>query len=289
MKKIKTCFSPRYYADTPTASMRKLPLVAAEVEKSGYAELIDPGALDPAILQNLHDPLYVEQFCTGGILASSQGWEWSPQIRDGVLAINAGQLRAAQLALEHGIAANIGQGFHHATYSSGGGFCTFNGLALVAQQYSHLRVGVLDCDEHQGNGTEEFTERLENLFNFTIYGSPFGKKGKNRSINRYLPRVTRKFNLYKEALQDGFCQIKEWDIQLLIYQAGADPHTNDPLGRLGLTTQQLFERDRLVFDFIHKSHIPSFFVLAGGYQEPIETALVPLHVQTFKAAVEAFS
>ncbi len=36
------------------------------------------------------------------------------------------------------------------------------------------------------------------------------------------------------------------DCDLLMYQADADPHVNDPLGGF-LSTEQLLERDRLVF------------------------------------------
>ncbi len=32
--------------------------------------------------------------------------------------------------------------------------------------------------------------------------------------------------------------------------------------------------------------IPFFFVLAGGYQEPMEEKLVPLHLQTFQTAAK---
>lgn len=261
MKKIKACFSATYYAPTPTASMKKLPLVAAEVQRLGYAELIDPGSIDPEILAQLHDPDYVKQFCTGeGRMACSQGWAWTPEIRNGVLAINAGQIRAAEIARKEGFAANIGQGFHHAGYSSGGGFCTFNGIALVAKQYPKIKVGVLDCDEHQGNGTADFTNRFENLYNFTIHGTSFGAPEYPRSINRELPAITNNFKLYLESLEEGFLQIQSWGIELLIYQAGADPHIDDPLNSLGMTSEQMFQRDRMVFEFIKRSKIPSFFV-----------------------------
>ncbi len=149
--KIKTCFSSTYYAETPTASMRKLPVVAQLIEDAGYAELVDPGTIDLEQLRRLHDPKYVDAFLSGkGPLASSQGWKWSEQIRNGVLAINAGQLVAAENAFKDGIAANVAQGFHHSGYYRGSGYCTFNGLALVAQSYPDKKVFVLDCDEHGG-------------------------------------------------------------------------------------------------------------------------------------------
>jgi len=50
----------------------------------------------------------------------------------------------------------------------------------------------------------------------------------------------------------------------------------------------LLERDRMVFSFCRSEMIPVLFVLAGGYQTPIEEKLVPLHLNTFKAAWEEY-
>ena len=287
---IQTCFSPLYSAETPTASMRKLGPVAWHAVGAGLAEVEVPEKIDPDKLRRLHAPAYVDAFLSGrGPLASSQGWPWTLQIRNGVLAINGGQLLGAELALRHGIAANIAQGFHHAGYERGGGFCTFNGLALVAQEFTDKRVFVLDCDEHGGNGTEEFTHRLPNLFNFSIHGTPFGMRGGERSIRRTVRPLEGNFSAYHQALDDAFEKVEWFRPDLLIYQAGADPHINDPLGSLGMTTEQMFERDRLVFAYCRRQGIPVLFVLAGGYQEPIGAKLLPLHLNTFRAAVEVFA
>lgn len=58
--------------------------------------------------------------------------------------------------------------------------------------------------------------------------------------------------------------------------------------RLGMTTEQMFERDRIVFQRCKERRTPVLFVLAGGYQEPIKTKLLPLHVNTFRAAKEVW-
>ena len=64
-----------------------------------------------------------------------------------------------------------------------------------------------------------------------------------------------------------------------------DCHIDDPLGSVGLSTEEMKERDRMVFEFLRvQNKIPTMFVLAGGYQEPIEEKLVPLHVGTFEEA-----
>ncbi len=52
---------------------------------------------------------------------------------------------------------------------------------------------------------------------------------------------------------------------VLLYQAGADPHIDDPLGGW-LTTEQLRERDRSVFQTCRERGIPVAWNLAGGYQ-----------------------
>ena len=140
MGQIRTVYCEEYTAKTQQTSMRKLGPVAYASEKQGLSELIEPKECEiEEKLKTLHDPKYVNAFLEGiDPLARSQGWDWTPEIRDGVLAINRGQLTAAEIALEEGVAANVAQGFHHAVYHEGMGYCTFNGLALVAQE--HLGV-----------------------------------------------------------------------------------------------------------------------------------------------------
>lgn len=279
--KIETCFSDKYAAQTSTPSMRKLQPVARAVASRGIGRLAEPTATDITDrLRRLHDPKYVDAFLKGEEpLASAQNFNWTPEIRDGVLAINAGQLHAAEMALEHGIAANIAQGFHHAGYRSGCGYCTFNGLAMVAQEHPDKRIFVLDCDQHEGNGTQEFTERLDNLRQATIFGSHMGGLDTERSVQFKLGRVTDDWPAYEHALLSAFALIEAWSPDLVIYQAGVDPHIDDPMGTLDMTTDQLRRRDRMVFDHLLKQGIPVLFVLAGGYQKM--KPLVKLHENTF--------
>ena len=297
--KIKTCFSETYAADTPVASMRKLqPVANAVIEK--YAEQIDPTfevKTDDVVskLRRLHNPRYVDSFTSGeGRGATAAFGTWNRGIRDGVLDMQKGQIVAAKLALDHGLTANIAQGFHHACYDIGGGFCTFNGLALVAQEFAPDKVFVLDCDEHGGNGTEDFIgrlsdwsekPRLHNLYQATIHGCSFGCEGiESRSA---CFKVNYDFEAYKRALEESFAMILRVKPALVIYQAGVDCHVDDPFGSAGLSTEELRERDKIVFEFLTRNKIPAMFVLAGGYQEPIEEKLVPLHAATFEEAKKA--
>ena len=290
---IHTTYSKKYFANTPTASMKKLPLVADAIEKLNLAQIHAPEDIGKLTIQQklkkIHNPDYVDAFDYGsGPLSFSNGWAWTKDIRDGVFEINKGQLNAAQAALDNGIASNIAQGFHHAGVNSGCGFCTFNGLALVASELSNLNVFVIDCDQHGGNGTAEFTDFLDNFYQVTINGTNFGVQENERTTSITLPSITNDFQLYKNALDTAFHFANIYSPDLIIYQAGADPHIKDPFGSLGMTTEQMAERDKIVFSTIKSMDIPLLFVLAGGYQKPIETTLVPLHVNTFQEAYKVY-
>ncbi|TXJ10485.1 MAG: histone deacetylase [Acinetobacter sp.] len=281
---LKTCYSPRYYAKTHTNSMEKLAAVAEVLQVENIAALIDPGMIDIDILKQLHAPEYVDAFVNGiKPLASFQGFRnWNEQLRDAILSINAGQIVAAEIAWQEGIAGNIAQGFHHAVYEYGGAYCTFNGLALVAQQFPDKKIFVLDCDQHGGNGTAEFTRRLPNLFNFSIFGHRFGCPSYERSVTHLIDQRTGNFRQYVDAVEAGFQTALDWQADLIIYQAGMDCHQADRFGSQWFTTELLYERDKLVFGLSNRYHLPMMFVLAGGYQRLYH--LVPLHVATFRAA-----
>lgn len=281
---IRAAFSKSYFSNTSTPSMRKLPLVAHRALEAGFVELVEPQPVGRAELDQIHDPAYVHSILSGkGPLSKCAFGYWSEDYRDGVLAINGGNLLAARLALEDGIAANVAQGFHHAAPPNGGGYCTFNGLALVASCHPEIEVFVLDCDEHGGDGTAEFTKTLPNLFNFSICGTGMAAfEGPQSIVRRVLPRDEKQAHQYLREALDLICDRCPG---LVIYQAGMDPHLDDPLSRSKMSGEFLAARDEFVMKtLLIELGIPFFFVLAGGYQEPMEKKLVPLHVQTFEIA-----
>lgn len=282
---LNVCYSAQYFAFTHTNSMEKLTAIADALHEKSYIRFQAPEPLDIDMLKQLHDPSYVDAFMTGTPekMATLSGFKpWNTQLRDAVLSINAGQILAAELAWEYGIAANIAQGFHHAVYEYGGSFCTFNGLALVAQQYPNKRIFVLDCDQHGGNGTAEFTRRLDNLFNFSIYGLAFGCPTYERCETRHIHKDRGNFAQYTLAIHEGFQKAIEWQADLIIYQAGMDCHQADPFGSSWFTSELIRKRDEMVFSLAKRHQIPLMFVLAGGYQNMSD--LIDLHVATFDAA-----
>ena len=296
---LNICFSPQYFAKTHTNSMEKLVAVAEQLqqldaqkyasEKHHDFKFHEPDPIDPDILRALHAPRYVDAFLTGEPkkLATFAGFKpWNENLRDAVLSIQGGQLLATELAFKHGISANIAQGFHHAHYEYGGSYCTFNGLALIAQHYPNKRIFVLDCDQHGGDGTADFTRRLDNLYNFSIYGLAFGYPISERAESRHVHIKNGGFAQYLMALHEAFQKAEEWQADIIIYQAGMDCHQADPYGSAWFSTEFIQKREEVVFSMAKKAGIPLMFVLAGGYQNLDD--LVKLHVSTFQIAHQVY-
>ena len=70
------------------------------------------------------------------------------------------------------------------------------------------------------------------------------------ALNAHLPRI-----------MDDFAP------DLLLYQAGVDPHVNDKLGRLALSDEGLALRDRFVVAEARRRGLPIASALGGGYGE----------------------
>ena len=184
-------------------------------------------------------------------------------------------LTAARWALadEAAVAAPV-SGFHHATWDAGHGFCTFNGLMVTAltlqAEQPGLRVGILDYDYHYGDGTADIIKRLKptNLVHITA-GARWTEPSQ---ADAFLANIA-----------DDLAGLSDCD--LVLYQAGADPHVDDPLGGF-LTTAQLATRDWRVFAGLRERGIPVAWTLAGGYQSPL-SKVVTVHENTFRACVTA--
>ena len=184
---------------------------------------------------------------------------------------------AAQHAAETGNpAASLTSGFHHAGYDHGGGFCTFNGLMVAAQVLKKeglvKKVGILDLDAHYGNGTNDIIrERKLGYIEHYTFGAEGIRPGNADQWIKDLPGII--LNTFK-------------DCDVLLFQAGADPHINDPLGG-SLSTEQMRKRDQIVFETCRKMNLPIAWNLAGGYQTPIERVL-EIHNNTAIQCVIAY-
>jgi acetoin utilization deacetylase AcuC-like enzyme len=255
------------YAVPDVPVLARLATAAKAIDALGGIDWRCPGQLDSTALHGLHDAEYLQAFESGREpLASSQGLPWSPAVRDASYAMLAGQIASAQQALEQGFSINLARGFHHAVRQRGSGFCALNGLAFVAHCLPQQRILVIDCDEHGGNGTEEFAAELPNLFACSVFGTRFGCRGGPRSWAWEIPPIPERVERYFDALAEVFDVLDTIKPDLVLYQAGADCHALDPKSRLKLSSETLFDRDRRVFRELRTRRIPCSICIGGGYQ-----------------------
>lgn len=239
----------------------------------------------------VHDYRYVS-----GVLAGTEHNGFGNRRSDVILSLpwtSGSLLSAARHAVAHPDApapcAPV-SGFHHACYGHGGGFCTFNGLMVAAAallaDLTVDRVGIMDADMHYGNGTDDILRVLAD-----------SRDSFHRRVARSVRHVTWGRGWTRASQADKFLDVilpksieamaKECDV--ILYQAGADPHIDDPLGGW-LTTEQLRRRDRIVFQACRAANTPVAWVLAGGYQRDKDgniPVVLDVHTNTAREALAA--
>lgn len=241
-------------------------------------QLIEPTPVSVDDYCKVHDRDFVE-----GVLSCQQenGFRNKSKEVAATLPYTTGSMLCAALhALEtKKVAVSPTSGFHHASYARAQGFCTFNGLMVTAVKLKELElvntVGILDLDMHYGNGTDDIIEKFgyQNWITHFTAGQHFTKPSQAGLFFKHLPSILE--------------QMAKCDI--LLYQAGADPHVNDPYGGF-LTTDELQTRDRMVFQSL-ANRVPIAWNLAGGYQIEKDGSIpkvLEIHDNTMKECVAAF-
>ena len=200
-----------------------------------------------------------------------------------------GTLLTARLALRYGLANHLAGGTHHAHPDFGSGFCIFNDCAVAArvllQRHEVEKILIVDLDVHQGDGSAACFQADERVTTFSVHAaSNFPLRKVNSDIDIPLPDGTEDGD-YLAAIGDQLPNVlDELKPQLVLFNAGVDPHRDDRLGRLHLSDDGLLMRDRLVLDACLRRKIPVATVIGGGYDnlEP----LVRRHAIVFRAAAE---
>lgn len=241
----------------------------------GEARTFAPASRDDLCIA--HDPRYVDGVLEGRI---RNGFNGTEQDVAASLPFTSGAMMAAaeEAVLNGGIACAPVSGFHHAQYDSAAGFCTFNGLIVAARHLQNKgyaqRIGILDLDQHYGDGTDQIIDRLRLQH---IQHVSAGKQDRTaRDAESFLNQLADLVRSFERC-------------QVLLYQAGADPHVDDPLGGW-MTTKQLARRDQIVFETAREIGIPVAWNLAGGYQRDSEGGIKPvleIHRNTQRACLAA--
>jgi acetoin utilization deacetylase AcuC-like enzyme len=241
------------------------------------ADVAFPGPLGWTELGCVHDAGLLHRIRTGALGERERralGLPWSPQLVERGRRSVAGTLGAAQDALSHGVAMNLGGGTHHAGRDVARGFCLFNDVAVATDVLRRAgqarRVLVVDCDVHQGDGTAQLLGGDPDAFALSLHGArnyPFRRIPGDLDVD--LPTGTGD-EAYLAALDDALdVAVPAARADLAFFLAGADPWEGDRLGRLALTKAGLRARDELVLDRLASAGVPVCVVLAGGYAEDV--------------------
>ncbi len=255
----------------------------------------------PAQLELVHTAAHVEAvrlFAAAGggrieadTVVSSRSYEVACQAAGaGISAVAAVLSGGAQRAL-----CLVRPPGHHALADSAMGFCLFNNVALAAASAIKLhglnRVLVIDFDVHHGNGTQDIFYESDEVYFFSIHRSPFypgtgaaGETGSGRGL-------ATKFNLpvkfgtsrhdyleqFQTTLEQAAARARP---ELVLISAGFDAHRADPVGSLGLETED-FEPITHVLVEVAEQYCQGRVVslLEGGYNVHFLAESVACHME----------
>lgn len=253
----------------------------------------------------VHDPVYIESVrrftaAGGGLIesdtvVSARSYDVACQAAGAALAavdaVLTGQTdRAICLVRPPG---------HHALPNAAMGFCLFNNVAIAAasavKQNGLNRVLIVDWDVHHGNGTQDVFYRTDNVYFFSAHRYPFYPgtgaahetgtgQGLGTKFNLPLRFGTSRHDYleqFQTALEQAAARCRP---ELVLVSAGFDAHRADPIGSLGLETEDFEPLTKLVCqvaDQYCQGRVVS--LLEGGYNVHALAESVACHMEALAA------
>ncbi|TWW76952.1 Histone deacetylase 11 [Takifugu flavidus] len=229
------------------------------------------------LLSCVHTEEYLNNFMNGRINEQEQrrtGFPWSEGIVTRCRYETGGTLLAAELALQRGLACSTAGGTHHAFPGFGSGFCLLNDLAVAAKYVSaslKRKVLIVDLDVHQGDGTAFIFKEEPRVFTFSVHcGKNFPLRKQQSDLDISVDDGLEDKD-YLATVEDHLPWLLDtFRPDLVLYDAGVDPHREDELGKLCLTDQGLYQRDLYVMQTVVGKGVPVATVIGGGYSRDID-------------------
>ncbi len=273
---MKFIFSKKYYADIGlhVFPIEKYLMLHEKLLREGIMtekNVLEPQPASRDDLLLVHTEKYVEDLLglkrTPSIMRSEL--PITQEIVDSYLLATGGTILATRKAMDEGVALNVSGGFHHAFSDHAEGFCYANDIAIAIRRLQKdktiQKAAVIDCDVHQGNGTAYIFQNDQNVFTFSIHQErnyPVKQQSDqdiglddftdDETYMAHIERVTPKI-------------LDEFEPDIVIYLAGADPFMEDRLGGLSLSIDGLRRRDEFIIKKCVERNVPVAILLAGGY------------------------
>ncbi len=290
-------YSDGYFADIGehVFPMLKFSLIKQHLIETGVAreeDFVEPEPATDDDAHLVHTRMYIDKLREGTLTMMEIArleLPYSHQLIDASFLSAGGTIAAVRSSKERGVGVNVAGGFHHSFSDHGEGFCVLNDVAIgVARALNDglaKRIGIIDCDVHQGNGTASIFADEDRVFTFSIhqeFNYPFVKPPSDLDIGlpdgavgaSYLPRLRQGI----DKVLDGY------GAEMVLYVAGADSYEGDVLGGLSLSKEDLAERDRMVMESCATHGVPFTVTLAGGYAENTEDT-VEIQAATIARAI----
>ncbi len=254
--------------------MSKYALLLNALAEAGQAvTLHSPRPMPRVWVEAVHDPEYVTAVLCASVDPGRErriGFPVTAEVARRTLAVAGGTYAAACHALLHGFAANGAGGSHHALPDGGAGYCVTNDLAIAANRLvaegRARRILIVDLDVHQGDGTAVILAGRDDVLTFSMHAA------KNFPVRK--ARSFRDVELPDGMGDAAYLALLDAELvplldnlapDLVLFQAGVDPHQDDRLGRLALTDAGLAARDAAVVSACRVRGIAIASTLGGGY------------------------
>ena len=189
---------------------------------------------------------------------------------------------------------------HHALVNAPMGFCLFNHAAIAARHaIEHCemdRILIVDWDVHHGNGTQDIFWEDASVGFLSMHRFPFypgsGEAGEvgvgaglGATVNVPIHHGTSRqiqLDSFRKSVERFADKIKP---SLIIISAGFDSHRLDPVGSLGLESEDFVDLTKIVLDVANvHSQRRVVSLLEGGYHPQALAESSSLHLRTLLEA-----